>query len=170
MLTVGLGRGCTRPTQHGFSHHHDHDRPNPWHLWCNMVATTSTNAGRIASSSSQGHATYTWAYFGPALPSIQPFMHADIDGMILCRQGHKWIFINFLANRSWSRVSRRWNRMKVETSSEKLGETFEVFESFPPNKSEKDSTRSVNPRFPWREEEKFVLHSDSERPVQSLFR
>eukprot|EP00984_Skeletonema_dohrnii_P032620 scaffold27027_cov79-Skeletonema_dohrnii-CCMP3373.AAC.2 len=39
--------------------------------------------------------------------------------------------------------------MKVETSSEKLGETFEVFESFPPNKSEKDSTRSVNPRFPW---------------------
>eukprot|EP00984_Skeletonema_dohrnii_P028820 scaffold18969_cov205-Skeletonema_dohrnii-CCMP3373.AAC.1 len=39
--------------------------------------------------------------------------------------------------------------MKVETSSEKLGETLEVFESFPPNKSEKDSTRSVNPRFPW---------------------
>eukprot|EP00984_Skeletonema_dohrnii_P002795 scaffold958_cov128-Skeletonema_dohrnii-CCMP3373.AAC.13 len=23
------------------------------------------------------------------------------------------------------------------------------FKSFPPNKSEKDSTRSVNPRFPW---------------------
>eukprot|EP00985_Skeletonema_marinoi_P005191 scaffold2235_cov201-Skeletonema_marinoi.AAC.8 len=31
MLTFGLDRGCTRPTQHGFSHHHDHDhdRPNP---------------------------------------------------------------------------------------------------------------------------------------------
>jgi|SaaInl74LU_5_DNA_1037368.scaffolds.fasta_scaffold31241_1 hypothetical protein len=80
--------GCGVSSTLGFGRHHD--RP-PSDVG-NMVVITP-NIAVVSPPLHPFHATYTWRCFSAIFSSIQPFMHADIDGMILCRQGHKWIII-----------------------------------------------------------------------------